>query len=124
MERKLPLFAKFRDYILNTWSKELVLQHIAVMTSTNQGRVCPPPQMWCDLLKERGITVETLVYGFLSQDATLLALWPALIMVMDDNIENLPWTAEVATSIAFFQSISRIPEALFVTLAPINENKN
>jgi hypothetical protein len=115
LEEVQPEFARFRAYIRNEWNRNLVLQHICTLTSTNSGRACPPPSTWSSLYLEKKISIEDLIYEYLVRDSVIIHLWPALLMVMDDNIENLSWTAQVATSFAFFLVINPLPEALLAT---------
>jgi len=109
MAEKTPLFIKFCDYIKNEWSEGHVLKHICNITQS-PAVICTPPSKWCDGLS---MPIESIVYEYMTQDVILLALWPIILLVMNDNVDNMAWTAQVATSFAFFACIARLPEILW-----------
>ena len=94
-----------RAYILdNGFTVSAVAFHIVVLCS--QPMVTPSTTDW-DFADRQHI--PELVYALLNKCGYLEGIWPSLKIVMGSNKANSAWTAGIATTIAFFDTIRVLP---------------
>jgi len=94
-----------RAYILdNGFTVSAVAFHIVVLCS--QPMVTPSTTDW-DFADRQHI--PELVYVLLNKCGYLEGIWPSLKIVMGSNKANSAWTAGIATTIAFFDTIRVLP---------------
>lgn len=94
-----------KEYILdNGFVVEGVAFHIVTLCS--QPMVSPMTTDW-DFVDRAN--VPDLVFALLRQPGYLDGIWPSLRIIMSSNKANPAWTAAIATTVAFFDTIRVLP---------------
>jgi len=97
-------FTRFVEYIQGSWTSSSVAMHIREVTSNPM--ICPPPVQWKIPGNQE---LSNYVWAVLVREDILIGLWPRLLYTMGDNIDNLSWTAAIATTITFFNILQVLP---------------
>lgn len=95
----------WKEYLVTNWSPHAISIHIRMMCSYRQ--FLQPYTNW---KTKSVIDIAQTVWYYMNQDRFVEAIWPALRIVMGDNLCNYAWTSGVATSIALFQVIASLPQ--------------
>ena len=95
----LRKFIMSSGFVLST-----VAYHIVSLCS--QPMMIPSTTTWD--FKDRA-NVPDMVFALLKQPGYIEGIWPALKVVMGTNIGNETWTAGIATTLAFFDTVRMLP---------------
>ncbi len=94
-----------RKFIMSTgFVLSTVAYHIVSLCS--QPMMIPSTITWD--FKDRA-NVPDMVFALLKQPGYIEGIWPALKVVMGTNIGNETWTAGIATTLAFFDTVRMLP---------------
>ena len=97
--------AALRKFIMSTgFVLSTVAYHIVSLCS--QPMMIPSTTTWD--FKDRA-NVPDMVFALLKQPGYIEGIWPALKVVMGTNIGNETWTAGIATTLAFFDTVRMLP---------------
>ena len=94
-----------RKFIMSTG---VVLSTVAyhIVSLCSQPMMVPSTTTWD--FKDRA-NVPDMVFALLKQPGYIEGIWPALKVVMGTNIGNETWTAGIATTLAFFDTVKMLP---------------
>ena len=103
-----PQLVLLRDYILsNGFNEACVAMHLSVICA--QPLVVPSITTWAMPHYER---IPAIVHKTLASSGFIETIFPALKVIMGDNLANLQWSSGIAISLTFFSVIQTLPYLL------------
>lgn len=98
-------FTALKEYVFdNGFTPAGIAMHVVMLCA--QPMVTPATTNW-DFV-DRAL-IPDMVFALLKQPGYLEGIWPSLRIIMGSNKGNTAWSASIATTIAFFDTIRVLP---------------
>ena len=95
----------FKDFLNIQWGRPAVVTLFRSLWSGGY----PPFPVFTSWAVPQNVDILELVWRQVQTDSFIDEIWPSLKMVLDDNIFNSQWAAQVATLLAMYNVIKFLP---------------